>query len=627
MGSQRKPFLEFLEQSIVLFDGGIGTELYRRGVFVNRCFDELSLSSPELVRQVHMAYADVGADVLETNTFGANRVKLTKYGFGEQTAAINFESARIAREAAGDSLYVAGAVGPLGIRIEPWGPTSITEAEEFFREQAEALVRGGANLFVLETFSDLNEIAAAIRAARSVSDVPIIASMTIEDDGNSLEGTAPEVFAAKLDAWGADVVGVNCSVGPAAMLMAVERMAEATRRKISAMPNAGRPRNIDGRNLYLCSPEYVASYARRFIQAGARVVGGCCGTTPDHIRAIRRAIRTMQPAVRRTVITVPSPGPGRAVEEVRRADKSGLARALVAGRFVVCVEVLPPKGCDASEVLEGVRYVSEQEVDAILIPERPSASARMTPQALAQLLMKQVGIESIVEYGCRERNLPGMQSDLLGAWVLGIRNLLLITGDPAPAGQYPGANGVFEVDAIGLTNMVHRLNRAIDIGGNAIGAPTAFHIGVRAKPGASDLDREISRFEWKVDAGAEYAVTQPVFDVRLLEQFSRRIAHVRVPLIASIVPLASFRDAEFLNNEIPGVVVPEGVLERMRRAESEGHPQQEGIAIARELLGSLRGLVEGALVSVPHGRYASAIEVLDGLVERRAAAPPRALES
>ena len=606
--ADRKPFLEALHDRVFLFDGGIGTELYGRGVFVNRCFDELSLSAPELVRQVHTDYVDVGADVIETNTYGANRVKLSKYGFGEHTLAINLAAARLAREAAGGNVYVAGAIGPLGIRIEPWGPTSVAEAEEFFREQAEALAKGGVDLFVLETFSDLNEIHAAMRAVRAVSPLPVVASMTIEEDGNSLEGTAPEVFAARLAEWGADVVGINCGVGPAAMLAAVERIAETTDRRICVMPNAGRPRNIDGRSLYLCSPDYFASYARRFIKAGAQIVGGCCGTTPDHIRAIRRAIRALRPA-EHTVVHPPLEPAAPAVS-VRRAEKSALAAALAGGKFVACAEVPPPAGSDAAAILEGARALRRQGLDAVVIPERPSASARMTPQAFAQLLRSEAGLETVVEYGCRDRNLTGMQADLLGAWVLGLRNLLVVTGDPFTTDLFDPGEGVFDVDSIGLANMVRRLNQGIDIGGNPIGPPTAFHVGVRLDPCAADREREIRRLEWKLEAGVDYAVTQPLFDVAALERFVADVP-VPIPIVASIVPLESLQDAEFLINELR-VVIPEAYQDRMRRAEEEGRGPAEGLAIAREVLGRLKGLAQGALVSAPRRPCEAALDVFDG---------------
>ncbi len=605
------PFLEFLERNIVVFDGGLGTELYNRGVFINRSFDELNLSNPSLVQEVHRSYVEAGADVIETNTFAANRPKLGHHGFAEQLRAINETGARIARESA-QGKYVAGAIGPLGIRIEPWGPTSLEEARAFFREQAEALLAGGVDLFVLETFSDLPEIRSAIEGVREVCALPIIAQMTLEDDGRSLEGVAPEDFAARLDAFGADVVGVNCSVGPHAMLMAVERMATATAKKLSAQPNAGAPKNIDGRNFYLCSPEYMATYARRFIQAGARIVGGCCGTTPGHIRAIRRAARALAPTVRpravRAVVVekVPEATP------VPRAEKSAFGRKLSEGKFTVCVEVLPPRGVDAHKVIAAAKYLNECGVDAINIPDGPRASARMTPQALAHILQAQAGIETIVHYTCRDRNLLGMQSDLLGAHAIGIRNLLVITGDPPKVGDYPDATAVFDVDSVGLTNMVNRLNHGLDLGGNSIGPPTSFLVGVGVDPGAIDLDREIRRFEWKVDAGAEFAVTQPVFDVAVLERFLERVRHVMVPVIAGIWPLASYRNAEFMNNEVPGVSVPAATLERMQRADSREAARAEGIAIAREMLEGVRGFVQGVQISAPFGRYDTAIEVVGG---------------
>lgn len=615
MVKSRKPFLERLEEDIVVFDGGLGTELYSRGVFINRSFDELNLANPSLVKDVHRAYIEAGADVVETNTFGANRFKLRHHGIADKLRDINEAGARIARECAGDRGHVAGAIGPLGIRIEPWGPTSVEEAREAFREQAEGLAAGGVDLFVLETFSDLPEIRAAILGVREVSNLPIIAQMTLEEDGNSLEGVAPEEFAAKLDSYGPDAIGVNCSVGPHAMLSAIERMATATARKLSAQPNAGTPRSIDGRNIYLCSPEYMASYARRFIQAGARVVGGCCGTTPEHIRAIRKAVRSVSPSPRaRAVVSRPVEKPV-GVEPLPGVEKSELARKLAEGRFVVCVEMLPPKGCDADALVTASKYLRDQGIDAINIPDGPRASARMTPQALACLIQAKVEIEAVIHYTCRDRNLLGMQSDLLGAYAIGIRNLIVITGDPPRVGDYPDATAVFDVDAVGLTNMVSRLNRGLDIGGNAIGKPTGFLTGVAVNPGAPDIDKEVRRFEWKVDAGAEFAVTQPVFDPALLDEFLERIAHVRIPILASIWPLASYRNAEFLNNEVPGVVVPRPVLDRMKGAETKESSRAEGIAIAREILERIRGRVEGVQISAPFGRYETAVEVIGGLAQ------------
>ena len=455
----------------------------------------------------------------------------------------------------------------------------------------------------------------AILGARDVCDLPIIAQMTLEEDGNSLEGVSPEEFAAVLDSCGPDVIGVNCSVGPHAMLTAIEKMATATARKLSAMPNAGRPRDVDGRNIYLCSPEYMATYARRFIEAGARIVGGCCGTTPEHIRAIRRVVRSTAPSSgKRPIVFVPADRPLDA-RPIARGEKSTFARKIVEGRFVFSVEVVPPRGCDARTAIEAARRLHAKGIDAINVPDGPRSSSRMAPLALSHILQTDVGIETIMHYACRDRNLLGMQSDLLGAYAMGIRNLILVTGDPVRIGDYPDASAVFDVDSIGLTNMVSRLNRGLDMGGNPIGSPTGFHVGVAVNPGAPDLDRELRRFAWKVDAGAEFAVTQPVFDLAQLERFLDRIAQVRIPIIASIWPLASHENAEFLNNEVPGVTVPPPIMERIGACATQEAAAAEGIAIAREILAKVRQRLEGAQIAAPFGRYEAPLEVIEGFVE------------
>ena len=605
-----RDFKRWVDERVVLFDGAMGTRLYDMGVFLNRCFDELNLSAASMVEDVHRSYAAVGVDVVETNTFGANRIKLEKHGLGDQVEAINAAGARIARRAVGEELCVAGAIGPLGVRIEPWGPTSVEEAADLFAQQAAGLVEGGVDLFSIETFYDFAEIESAVRGVRSVSELPIVVQMTLEDDGNSLEGVSPEVFGAQLAALPVDAVGVNCSVGPAAMLSAVERMARVVSLPIAAQPNAGKPRIMDNRNLYLCSPEYMAEYARRFIQGGARIVGGCCGTTPEHMKAIRRAIQAVAPQPRQTV-TVEAVSERASVERepVPLGERSRLSASVDAGQFVVLVEMLPPRGHDLERNLRGARKLKEAGVDAINIPDGPRASARMSPMAMALTLEREVGIESVVHYCCRDRNLLGMQSDMLGAHCLGLRNLILITGDPPKLGDYPDATAVFDVDAIGLTNMVHRLNHGADVGNNPIGDPTAFFIAVGVNPGATDMQREISRFEWKVDAGAECAVTQPVFDVEQFMRFVDKVRHVRIPIIAGIWPLASFRNAEFMNNEVPGVHVPDPILDRMRKTDTKESARAEGIAIAQEMLEALLPHIGGAQISAPFGRYSTAIEV------------------
>ena len=613
--SSTRDFRKLLADRIVVFDGATGTRLYDMGVFLNRCFDELNLSAPSMVEEVHRAYVAVGVDVIETNTFGANRPKLEKHGLGDQVAAVNRAGAEIARRIAGDGVFVAGAIGPLGMRIEPWGPTSVDEAASVFAEQARALVEGGVDLFSVETFYDLAEIEAAVAGIRRVSDLPIVAQLTLEDDGNSLEGVAPEVFGPRLAALDVDAVGVNCSVGPAAMLEAIERLAPVVLKPLAAQPNAGKPRNVDNRNLYLCSPEYMATYAGRFIQAGARIVGGCCGTTPEHLKAILRAVRALQPA-RRTTVVVTAPPPPSETTPVPVASRSRLAAAVSEGKVVVSVEMLPPRGLDLSKNLAGAKLLADAGIDAINIPDGPRASARMSPMAMAVTLEREIGIETIIHYCCRDRNLLGMQSDLIGGHALGLRNVLLITGDPPKLGDYPDATAVFDVDSIGLANMVHRLNHGIDVGGNPIGEPTGFYFGVGVNPGSPDLDREIARYEWKVQAGAHFAITQPVFDPEQLLRFLERVRHVKIPLLAGVWPLASYRNAEFMNNEVPGVHVPDAILERMRRTDTKDAARAEGVAIAREAILAVLPYVQGFQISAPFGRYATAIEVAEVIPRR-----------
>jgi homocysteine S-methyltransferase len=612
-----RDFKEFLEDRIVLFDGATGTRLYDRGVYLNRCFDELNLSAASLVESVHREYAAVGVDVIETNTFGANRFKLEKHGLAEDVEAINRAGAEIARRAAGDEVFVAGAIGPLGVRIEPWGPTSVEEAAELFAAQAAGLLAGGVDLFSIETFYDLAEIEAAVNGVRRVSDLPIVAQMTVEDDGSSLEGVDPEVYGPQLSSLDVVAVGVNCSVGPAPMLGAVEKLARVVPKPIVAQPNAGKPRAVDNRNMYLCSPEYMAEFAKQFIGAGVRIIGGCCGTTPEHMKAILGAVRALVPRPRRTIVDVSAKAPEVEREPIPLAERSPLAASVAEGRFLVSVEILPPRGHDLTKIITKARKLHEAGVDAINIPDGPRASARMSPMAMAVVLEREVGIQTLIHYCCRDRNLLGMQSDLLGAHAQGLRNVLIITGDPPKLGDYPDATAVFDVDAIGLTNMASRLNHGADVGNNPIGDPTSFLIGVGVNPGATDLDREIARFEWKVDAGAEFAITQPVFDVEQFMTFLEKIEHTRIPIVAGIWPLASYRNAEFMNNEVPGVHVTDTIMERMKKADTKEVARNEGIAIAQEMLVTLLPHIVGAQISAPFGRYQTAIEVARAIPEDR----------
>ncbi len=608
-------FLSRIKQSPVLCDGAMGTLLYAKGIFINRSYDELNLSQPDLIRGIHHDYLQAGAEIIETNTFGANSFRLARHSLADKVGDINRVGARLAREAAKSfDVWVAGSVGPLGTRIEPLGKTSFQEARDSFREQIAALADAGVDLLILETFGYLEEIHQAILAAKDVSpSLPIVAQVTIDEDGNCLDGSDPETFAPKLAEWGADVIGCNCSVGPVAMLDAMERVRAATSLPIAAQPNAGIPRSVEGRNIYLCSPEYMASYARKFVAAGVRLVGGCCGTTPEHIRVMKSALRVGEARGRAASahVTAGQASP-KAVAAIPLESRSPLGEKLARGEFVTMVEIVPPKGIDVRKELEGARFLKSVGVDAVNIPDSPRASARMSNQALSLLIQREVSIDAILHYTCRDRNVLCIQSDLLGAAAVGIRNLICITGDPPKMGNYPDATAVFDVDAIGLVNIVHSLNRGLDLGGNPIGTGTGFVIGVGANPGLTDLDEEIRRFEYKVEAGAEYAVTQPVFDMRLLENFLKRIEHCRIPVVAGIWPLTSVRNAEFMKNELR-VSVPDSILERMARAQTPEAARAEGVAIAREMLIAARQMAQGAQISAPLGRYSSAVDVLEAL--------------
>ena len=540
-------FREALERRILVADGAMGTALYAKGVFINRCYDELNLSLPALVRDVHQDYAKAGAEILETNTFGANRKRLAAFGFVEKLRLINQAGVRIAREAARETAFVAGAVGPLGIRLEPLGPTSLEEARAVFREQIQVLMESGVDLLILETFRDMSEVREAIYAAREVAgnDLALIVQVSIEDDGRLRDGTSTEDFTRRLDELPVDVIGLNCSSGPRVTLETIEKMLAYTTKPLSAMPNAGLPATIEGRNIYLCSPEYMAQYARRFLQAGVKIVGGCCGTTAEHIKEIRGEARSLQPARRAHSVAVAEPAAhGKALDKVAVADRSTLGAKLAAGTFVAFVEILPPRGIDASKEIQGATLCRGAGIDCINVPDGPRASARMSAQVTCQLIQQQAGIEAVLHFCCRDRNILSIQSELLGAYTVGIRNLICITGDPPRMGVYPDATAVFDVDAIGLTNIVNNLNQGLDLGGNPMGSQTALLIGVGANPGALNLDEELRRFDWKVRAGAEYVVTQPVFDLDLLEAFLQRTAEHKLPFIAGIWPLTSYRNAE-----------------------------------------------------------------------------------
>jgi len=613
-------FRAFIQEDRVrVFDGAMGTMIYSKGVYINRCYDELNLSTPDLILDIHREYVKAGAEIIETNTYGASRLKLAAQGLDDKLRDINILAAQIAREAtktAQHDAFVAGAISPLGVRIEPYGPTSVEEAKELFKEQVAALLEGGVDCFVLETFHDLAEMHQAICAVRELTDKVVFAQMTINEQYETAYGTSAETITERLNKWldadGVDVIGLNCAVGPQIILEAIEKMREHTGRRLSAQPNAGLPREVGGRKMYLASPEYVATYAKRMIAAGVKFIGGCCGTTPEHIKLIVDAVRATSPG-RRTInaITVEEQSAG--VEPIPLAERSRFGNKLANGQFVTSVEIVPPKGCDPTAMLKGVRSLKEAGVDAVNVPDGPRAQSRMGALAVSLIIEQQVGMEAVTHYCCRDRNLLGMLSDLLGAAGLGLRNFLIITGDPPKMGPYPNATAVFDIDSIGLTNMVNRLNHGLDPGGNPIGQPTKFVIGVGVNPGAIDLDHEIRRFEWKVEAGAEYAITQPVFDVKQLKDFLKRIEHCRIPIVPGIWPLTSFRNAEFLNNEVPGVSVPQEILDRMRKAEDGAAALKEGVKIAQEMLLEVREYVQGVQVSAPFGKIPHALEVFEVL--------------
>jgi homocysteine S-methyltransferase len=615
-------FADIFASRPVLADGAMGTVLYARGVTINRCYDELNLTEPGLILAVHEEYLQAGAEILETNTFGANRFRLGRHGLAGKVAEINAAGVRIARQAvehlkdkqAGEA-WVAGALGPLGVRLEPLGKTSLDEAREAFAEQIRALAGAGVDFLVIETMPALNEAHEALKAAQETApELPVLVMVTVDDETNCLDGASPTQAAALLTEWGASAIGVNCSTGPATVLTAIEAMRAATTLPLAALPNAGMPRAIEGRNIYLCSPEYMASFARKAIAAGVQIVGGCCGTTPNHIRAMRSAMRAID-AQARVEVTGKAPELTTETPPAPLGARSRIGALLESGTFITLVEIVPPRGINCVREIEGARLLSGLGVHAINVPDSPRASARMSAQSLCIQIQQHADVETILHYTCRDRNLLSIQSDLLGASSIGLHNILCLTGDPPKLGNYPDATAVFDVDSIGLVNIVRRLNHGLDIGSNSIGASTNFTIGVAANPGVPDIEHELRRFAYKVEAGAEYAITQPVFDLRLLENFLKRIEEHRIPVIAGIWPLTSLRNAEFMKNDLR-VSMPEEIMLRMAQADSPDAARQEGILIAQEMLEAVRPFVQGVQVSAPFGRYTAAAEVIASVLPK-----------
>jgi homocysteine S-methyltransferase len=613
-------FAEIFSDRAVLADGAMGTVLEARGVFTNRSYDELNLSDPSLIVAVHEEYLLAGAEILETNTFGANRFRLSRHGLGAKVEEINSAGVRLARTAverlkekqAGEA-WVAGAVGPLGVRLEPLGKTGLDEARAAFAEQIGALKKSGVDLLIVETMPALNEAREALEAAKAVApEIPVLVMVTVDDEGECLDGSSAAQAAAWLTEWGADAVGVNCSTGPATVLTAIEEMRAATNLPLGAMPNAGMPRAVEGRNIYLCSPEYMASFARKAIAAGAQMVGGCCGTTPNHIRAMRQAVRAIDEQAH-VVGKDAAPAVSKETPPAPLAQRSRLGSLIAEGKFITMVEFVPPRGIDCAKEIEGAALMARLGVDAIDVYDAAQASARMSGESLCIQIQQHTGMETILHYTCRDRNLLSIQSDLLGASSIGLRNILCVTGDPPKQGNYPDASAVFDVDSIGLVNIARRLNHGLDIGSNSIGASTNFTIGVAANPGVPDLENELKRLAYKVEAGAEYFITQAVFDLRLLEEFLERIKNLlgdhRIPVIAGIWPLTSLRNAEYMKNDLR-VAMPEEIMLRMAQADTPEAARAEGIRIAQEMMAAVRPLVQGVQVSAPFGNYETAAEVI-----------------
>lgn len=612
----RAPLRDALGQQVLVLDGAMGTELHQRGIPFHLNFETANLEKPHWVKEVHQAFLEAGSDAILTNTFGANRYRLAKYQLEDKLEELITAGGRLARECAGEQAYVLGSLGPLGVELEPLGRLAVEEAEEAFAESAK-LLAPFVDGFSLETFDNVAELECAIRGVRSVSELPIMAFLTVGEGGRTQHGTTAHACALRAEAAGADVVGFNCSSGPRVVLEAVRQAAEGgVGIPLAAKPNAGMPREVDGRIFYENDPDYFARFARRFLQGGGLILGGCCGTTPEHIRSLARAARAgsaqlkHQTAAKAASLTTVVPHV-EAMEPVALHDRSRFAAGLARKRTVISVELVPPRTPDMSKMLEAARTLDRHGVDAVNLPDGPRASARLSNIATAAILSRETNIEPLLHFCCRDRNLLGMQSDLLGATALGLHNLLSITGDPPYQGDYPDLTAVFDVDAIGLCNMISNLNRGLDLGGNPLGQQTQFCNGAALNHTALDLERELERFFWKVDAGADYFITQPVFDAETLLQLIERLPKDMPPILAGIWPLRSLRNAEFLHSEVPGVHLPEWVLKRMRHAQEQDRGAEVGIEIAQETVTALQGKVAGFQVAAPFNRIEPAIEVIE----------------
>lgn len=597
-------FTKIISEKILVLDGAVGTEIYKKNYFINTCFEELCLSAPEVIKSIHKSYIEAGADIITTNSFGANRYKLSKFGLAEKTANINRVAAKIARECAGDQIIVAASVGPVGKN------DNLAVNAKILAEQANFLAEE-ADFILFETFSSLNDLESALIAAQALK-IPYAISISADENCESSLGEPLSMMIAKIAEFKKQpaAIGLNCGTGPDGMLHSVEELLKLSKLPVFARPNGGLPKNVDGRMIYMTSPEYISTYCLRYVNLGVRVVGGCCGTGPEHIREIARAIKPLKKIEITAQITRSTSGE-KLLEPLTSREKSAFSRKLADSQWVSSVEIVPPKGFNLEQIILKAKQCKEAGVDAINIPDGPRASCRISPLVTALKIQEEANIETILHFCCRDKNLIGMQADLLACACLGIRNLLFITGDPPKLGEYPFASGVFDADSITMTRIQNKLNRGVDIGGKSINGQTKAFIGVGADPNALDLEREIRRLKQKKEAGAEFVITQPVFAAEPLLRFLDRIEDLNLFVIAGIWPLASSRNAEFMKNEVPGVVVPDEILERMRSYESKEAQYREGIKIAIEIIAEIKNRISGVQVSAPFGKIEAAIEVIN----------------
>lgn len=607
----KKPYLDRLKDGVVLFDGAMGTMLYDKGVFINQCFENINLTDPDKVLEIHRDMAEAGAQVLTTNTFGANPLKLKSYGLENKTEEINRAGVRLAKEIAGENLYVAGSIGPTGVRMAPVGNVPEEEVEEAFRIQINALLSEDVDLLLFETFSNADELILAVRTARSISNtIPIQAQVTIRtNDAEDAEDRYARLFGRLDREDGIDVLGLNCSTGPASMLDILLSIQDHVTKPISIMPNAGFPRDVEGRQLYLASPDYFAEYSLKFLDSGACVIGGCCGTTPEHIKKMGKSILSLDRS-RRRELKIES-NMDKAHDPVPLKNRSKLGKALAEDIWITSIELVPPVGIKLEKTVNKAALLKSKGITAINIPDGPRASSRISALLTSIEIQRSTGIETIPHICCRDKNLIGLQSELLSAQAAGLNNVLIITGDPPKTGNYPDVTGVFDVDSIGLISLASQLNRGIDLAGNILPEPASLVIGAGANPAAQVIEKEIERTFLKAEAGADYFITQPVFDTEQLIYFLEKIKSSGVPVIAGVWPLASYRNALFLNNEVPGVTIPEHILKRMEKHKDKEKAGEEGILIARSIIEEIKPLISGVQVSPPFGRVETALAVIE----------------